>query len=52
MSYYAETDSHIRNKVNVVLDWTNYATNKELEHATGADKSELSAKKILLLWML
>ena len=52
MSYYAEPNSHIRDKVKVVLDWTNYATNKELEHATGADTFELSTKKILLLWML
>ena len=45
MSYYPETDSHIRNKVKVVLDLANYATTKELEHATGIDKSDLAAKK-------
>ena len=34
MSYYPETDHHIRDKVNVVLDLSNYTTKKELEHAT------------------
>ena len=52
MSYYPETDSHIRDKVKVVLDLSNYATKKELEHATGIDTSDLTAKKILLLWKL
>ena len=52
MSYYPETDSHIRDKVKVVLDLSNYATKKELEHATGIDTSDLAAKKILLLWKL
>ena len=37
MSYYPEPDSHIRNKVKVVLDLSNYVTKKELEHATGID---------------
>ena len=46
MSYYPETDSHIRDKVKVVLDLSNYATEKELEHATGIDTSDLTAKKI------
>ena len=45
MSYYPEPDSHIRDKVKVVLDLTNYATKKELEHATGIDTSDLAAKK-------
>ena len=45
MNYYAETDSHIRHKVKVVLDFSNYATKKELEHATGIDTSDLSNKK-------
>ena len=52
MSYYPETDSHIRDKVKVVLDLSNYATKKELEHATGIDTSDLTAKKILSLWKL
>ena len=45
MSYYLETESHIRDKVKVVLDLPNYATKKELEHATGIDTSDLAAKK-------
>ena len=45
MNYYAETDSHIRDKVKVVLDFSNYATKKELEHATRIDTSDLSNKK-------
>ena len=52
MSCYPETDSHIRDKVKVVLGLSNYATKKELEHATGIDTSDLTAKKILLLWKL
>ena len=34
MSYYPEPDSHIRDKVKVVLKLTNYATKRELEHTT------------------
>ena len=34
MSYYPEPDSHIREKVKVVLDLSNYATKKELDHVT------------------
>ena len=48
MSYYPEPDSHIRDKVKVVLDLSNYATKKELEHATGVDISDLPAKKDLI----
>ena len=36
-------DSHIR--VKVVLDFSNYATKRKLEHATGIDASDLAAKK-------
>ena len=32
MSYYQEPDSHIGNKVKVVLDLSNCATKKELDH--------------------
>ena len=46
MSYYAEPDNHIRDKVNVVLDLSNYVTKKELEHATGINTSDLAAKKL------
>ena len=45
MSYYPEPDSHIRGKVKAVLDLSNCATKKELDHATGVDRSDLAAKK-------
>ena len=45
MSYYPEPESHIRDKVKVVLDLSNYATKKELEHVTDIDTSDLAAKK-------
>ena len=44
MSYYPEPDSHIRDKVTVVLN-LNYATKKELDHPTGVDTSDLADKK-------
>ena len=37
MSYYPEPDSHIRDKIKIVLDLSNYTTKKELDHATGVD---------------
>ena len=45
MSYDPEPNSHIRDKVKVVLDLSNYATKKELEHTAGIDKSDLAAKR-------
>ena len=33
--YYPQPDSHIRDKVKVLLELSNYATKEELEHATG-----------------
>ena len=45
MSYYPESDSHIRDKIKVVLDLSNYATKKELDHV---DMSNLAAKKDFL----
>ena len=45
MSYYLEPDCHVRDKVKVVLDLSNYATKTELEHTTGIDTSDLAAKK-------
>ena len=45
MSYYPEPHNHIRDKVKVVLDLSNYATKKELDYATGVDTSDLAAKK-------
>ena len=45
MSYYPEPDSYIRDKVRVVLNLSNYAIKNELDHATGVDTPDLSAKK-------
>ena len=36
----------------IVLDLSNYATKKELDHATGVDTSDLATEKVLLLWKL
>ena len=49
MSYYLELDSCIRDKVKVVLDLSNYATKKELDHATGVDTSDLVPKNLIAL---
>ena len=48
MSCYPEPDSHIRDKVKVVLELSNYATKKELEHVTGIDKSDVAANKYVI----
>ena len=45
MSYYREPDSPNRDEVKIVLDLSNYATKKELDHYTRADTSDLAAKK-------
>ena len=45
MSYYPEPDSHIRNKIKVALDLSNYATKKKLDPAAGVYTSDLLAKK-------
>ena len=45
MSSYPEPDNHIRNKVKVVLDLSNFAKEKELNDATGVETSDLAAKK-------
>ena len=45
MSCYSEPDSHIKDRVKVVLDSSSYATKEELDHATGVDTSDLAAKK-------
>ena len=45
MSYYPEPESYIRDKVRVVLNLSNYAIKNELDHATGVDTHDLSAKK-------
>ena len=44
MIYYSEPGSYRREKVKVVPDLINYATKKELEHATGVDISDLTDK--------
>ena len=48
MSYYPEADSHVRDKVKIVSDLSNYATEKESEHATDIDASDLAAQKDLI----
>ena len=45
ISYYPEPESHIKDKVKVALDLSNYVSKKELDHATGVDASDLAAKK-------
>ena len=49
MSYYPEPDSHITDKVKVLLDLSNYATKKEFDYATGVDTSDLAVKNFFLL---
>ena len=49
---YPETDSHIKDNVKVVQDLSNFATKKELNHATGVDIFNLPAERDLLLWKL
>ena len=49
MSCYPKQDSHIRDKVKVVLDLSNYATKNKLEHARGVDIPDLAAKNTLFL---
>ena len=45
MSYHPEPDSHIRDKVKVVLGLSSYTTKKELDYTIGVDTSDLAAKK-------
>ena len=45
MSLYQERESHIRQKVKVVLDLSNFTIIKILEHATGVNASDLAANK-------
>ena len=58
MSYYPQWDSHIRDKVKVVLDLSNYATKIELNHGTCVDTSNLPANKLInwfmfqLVWII
>ena len=48
MTYYLEPDGHIRDKVKVVLNLSNYATKKESDHATGVDTFDLKAEVVKL----
>ena len=50
MIYYQELDSYIRDKVKVVLYFSNYATQKELDHATGVDIFDLAIKKDFIVF--
>ena len=43
ISYHPEPDSGIRDKVKVVLDFSNYATETELSNATSVDRSNSAA---------
>ena len=45
MSYYPVPGSHSRDNFKVVLALWNYATKKELDHATGLHTFNLAAKK-------
>ena len=49
MGYYRKPNSHIRDKVKVVLNLSNYATKKELVYATGIDTSSCWKKISLVL---
>ena len=44
MSYYPELDSYIRYKAKVALNFSNYATKKELDRAAEVD-TDLAANK-------
>ena len=52
MSYDSGTDSHIRDKVKLILVLPNNATKKELMDATSVDTSNLAVKVILLFGKL
>ena len=43
MSYYPKPESHINNKIKIVLNSTNYATKKESEGVAGVYTSNLAA---------
>ena len=45
MGYYQEPNNHTRYKVKVVLDLSNYAIEKELDHATAVDIYDLATSK-------
>ena len=43
ISYHPEPDRHIRDKIKVVSDFSNYATETELGNATSVDRSNSDA---------
>ena len=45
MIHDPEPDIHARDKVKVLLDLSNYATDKEFDHTTGNDTPDSAAKK-------
>ena len=45
MGYCQEPDSHIRDKVKIVLELANYVTKKEVDHVTGVHTFDLKGKK-------
>ena len=49
MHYYPQSDSHIKDKIKLVLYLPNYATKKELNNAADVDTFDSAAKNILLL---
>ena len=51
MSFYTGPDSHIRDKVVVVWDLSNYVP-KKINNATRVNTSNLAFKKILLIQRL
>ena len=42
MSYFLEPYNHIKNKIKVELDLSNYAVKSELKNATGVDTSKFA----------
>ena len=48
MGYYPEPDSHITNIVKVVLEFSNYTTKKDEEHAASVGTSDLVAKNLFI----
>ena len=52
MHYYPQLDSHIRDKVKVVVCLSNYATKRELVYATGVDTSDLATNFFFFFFAL
>ena len=49
MSLNPESDNHIRGKLKIVLDLSNYTTKKEVVHVAVVHTSHLAAKMNLLV---